>query len=127
MEINKALIVATPHVDRILSGQKTWELRTTGTKMRGRIALIRKGSGTVVGTVDIIDCVGPLTESVMLDNTAKHMVTPERIQCGEVAKYKHAWVLANAKVLHTPVPYQHPSGAVIWVTLQPSVVAQLVA
>lgn len=125
MEITKALIVDTPHVDRILSGHKTWELRTTGTKIRGRIALIRKASGTVVGTVDIIDCLGPLTESVMLDNTAKHLVTPERIKSGEVAKYKHAWVLENARALPNPIPYQHPSGAVIWVNLQPGVVTQL--
>lgn len=127
MEITKALIVDTPHVDRILSGQKTWGLRTRGTKNRGRIALIRRGSGTVVGTVDIVDCIGPLTESIMLDNTAKHLVTPERIKSGEVAKYNHAWVLENAKALPTPVPYQHPSGAVIWVNLQPSVVARLMA
>lgn len=127
MEITKALIIDTPHVDRILSGQKTWELRTTSTKTRGRIALIRKGSGTVVGTVDIIDCIGPLSESMMLDNTAKHLVTPERIKNGEVAKYKHAWVLQNPKPLPTPVRYEHPSGAVIWVNLQPSVVARLMA
>lgn len=127
MAITKALVVDTPHVDRILSGQKNWELRTSGTKIRGRIALIRKGSGTVVGTVDIIDCVGPLSESVMLDNTAKHMVTPERIKSGEVAKYKHAWVLENAKALPMPVSYQHPSGAVIWLNLQPSVVSRLLA
>jgi len=125
MEITKALIVDTPHVDRILSGQKTWELRTTGTKMRGRVALIRKGSGTVVGTVVIRDCVGPLTESVMLENTAKHLVTPERIKSGEVAKYKHAWVLESAQALPRPIPYEHPNGAVIWVNLQPAVVAQL--
>lgn len=125
MEITKALVIDTPHVDRILSGQKTWELRTRRANNRGRIALIRKGSGTVIGTVDIIDCIGPLSESMLLDNTAKHLVTQERIKNGEVAKYKYAWVLQNPKPLATLIPYEHPSGAVIWVNLQPSVVARL--
>jgi len=125
MEITKALIVDTPHVDRILSGQKTWELRSTSTKLRGRVALIRKGSGTVVGTVEIVESLGPLTETAMLDNIARHLVTPERIKNGDVAKYKHAWVLRDAKRLVSPISYYHPSGAVIWVNLQPAVVARL--
>jgi hypothetical protein len=32
-------------------------------------------------------------------------------------KYTFAWVLANARRFKTPVPYRHPSGAVIWVAL----------
>ncbi|QDL35946.1 ASCH domain-containing protein [Rhodoferax sediminis] len=125
MEITKALIIDTPHIDRILAGQKSWELRSTATKVRGPIALIRKGSGTVVGVVEIADSLGPLTEPQMLENTTRHMVTAERIKNGEVAKYKHAWVLKNPRPLTTPIPYEHPNGAVIWVNLQPAVVAQL--
>ncbi len=125
MEITKALIVDTPHIDRILSGQKTWEMRSTATKQRGRIALIRKGSGTVVGTVEVVDCIGPLSQSMMLDNTAHHFVTPERIKSGEVAKYKYAWVLRDAKPLAAPIAYNHPSGAVIWVNLEPVVLSRL--
>jgi hypothetical protein len=32
-------------------------------------------------------------------------------------KETFAWVLANPRLLNAPVPYEHPSGAVIWVTL----------
>lgn len=127
MNITKALIVDTPHIDRILSGQKSWELRSTATKMRGQVALIRKGSGQVVGIVEIADSVGPLTEAQMLDNTTSHLVTADRIKSGEVAKYKHAWVLKNPKPLAKPVAYDHPNGAVIWVNLQPDVVARISA
>ncbi|MCY7307240.1 MAG: hypothetical protein LH632_14045 [Rhodoferax sp.] len=66
-----------------------------------------------------------LTETAMLDNIARHLVTPERIKNGDVAKYKHAWVLRDAKRLVSPISYYHPSGAVIWVNLQPAVVARL--
>lgn len=81
----------------------------------------------MVGTVEILDSLGPLTETAMLDNITKHLVTPERIKNGDVAKYKHAWVRRDAKPLASPIAYEHPSGAVIWVNLQPAVVRRLAA
>ena len=125
MTVTKALIIKTPYVDHILSGQKTWELRTSTTRIRGPIALIRKGSGTVVGTVDLVDSLGPFTETHMLENVRHHLVTPEQFRNGDVARYQHAWVLANPKVLPSPIPYAHPAGAVIWVNLEPEVVSRL--
>ena len=125
MIVTKALIVDMPHVERILSGHKSWEMRSTGTKTRGRIALIRKGSGMVVGTVEIVDSIGPLTEDAMIDNISQHMVTSDRIKNGDVVKYKYAWVLRAPERLALPVAYDHPNGAVIWVNLQPAVSAKL--
>src|SRR5947209_18338036 len=49
----KALIIREPWIGHILSGAKTWEMRTSKTSLRGRIGLIRKGSGVVVGVADI--------------------------------------------------------------------------
>lgn len=83
------------------------------------------GSGQVVGVVEIVDSLGPLTKTQMLGNTDKHLVPAQMIRRGEVGKYNHAWVLKNAKRLTKPVPYDHPNGAVIWVKLQPDVVARL--
>jgi len=37
------------------------------------------------------------------------------------------WVLANARPLVKPVPYSHPSGAVIWVNLEPETAAKVEA
>lgn len=125
MTITKGLIIDTPPIDRILNGIKTWEMRSTATKVRGRIALIRKGSGTVVGTAELVDCVGPLTTDQMLENQQHHQIDPSRIRSGEVAKWKHGWVLTNVRKLAAPVPYAHPSGAVIWVTLAPELGARL--
>ena len=33
----------------------------------------------------------------------------------------YAWVVQNARRLERPVAYRHPSGAVIWVRLEPGV------
>ena len=40
----KGLIIADPWIGYIISGTKTWEMRSRNTTIRGRIALIRKGS-----------------------------------------------------------------------------------
>jgi hypothetical protein len=113
----KGLIIDAPPIDNILSGRKTWEMRSTATKQRGPVALIRKGSGKVVGVAEIIDSIGPLSDADILANQDKHLISQERIRSGAVAKWKHAWILKNVRSLERPVSYRHPSGAVIWVNL----------
>ena len=117
----KGLIIDTPHIDNILSGRKTWEMRSTATKQRGPVALILKGSGVVVGLAEIVDSKGPLGKEDMLANLSKHLIARERIENGEVSKWKHAWIMSGARALPRPVPYTHPSGAVIWVNLDADV------
>ena len=53
--IEKGLIIDEPWISMILRGSKTWEMRKTITKIRGPIALIRKGSKQVVGTADLVE------------------------------------------------------------------------
>jgi hypothetical protein len=113
----KGLIIDTPHIENILSGKKIWEMRSTSTKQRGHIALIRKGSGKIIGTAELTETVGPLETDAMLANQSKHLISAERILSGAVAKWKYGWVMKNAKFLDEPVDYRHPSGAVIWVNL----------
>ena len=125
MQITRGLIIDAPPIDRILAGTKTWEMRTSATKVRERIALIRKGSGTVVGTTEIVDCIGPLNREEMIANADRHQGTMERIEKGEFDKWRFAWVLRDVVKFARSVPYRHPSGAVIWVTLDSSVSSQL--
>lgn len=124
MQITRGLIIDSPPIDRILAGAKTWEMRTTATKVRGRIALIRKGSGTVVGSAEVVGCVGPLTREEMLGNVDRHHGSPDRIERGEFDKWRFAWVLRDVVKFAKSVPYRHPSGAVIWVTLDSAVSSQ---
>ena len=56
----KALIIDEPWISAILRGEKTWEMRKTGCKLRGPIALIKKGAGRVIGVAEVTDCLPPL-------------------------------------------------------------------
>ena len=117
MQITKALIIDTPHIDNILSGIKSWEMRSKKTKIRGHVALIRKKSGTIIGIAEITDSLEPLSDKEMLASKAKHRIDDETLADPRTIKWRFPWVMANAKKLRNPVPYEHPNGAVIWVAL----------
>ena len=111
----RALIIDEPWVGWIISGEKTWEMRSRNTRVRGRIGLIRKGSKAVVGTADLIEILPNLSVWELQANVARHLVPADEIR--EHFKWRTAWVLHHARPLGKPVPYQHPRGAVIWVRL----------
>lgn len=111
----RALLIRSPHIEKILGGNKSWEIRGSRTKIRGRIGLIRSRSGTVVGTCELIDCIGPLSKEELRRNARRAGMKPEEVELPYSRTF--AWVISNPQYLKTPVPYRHPSGAVIWVTL----------
>lgn len=119
------LVIRREPLQRILRGEKTWEMRSKQVHKRGPIALIEKGSGLVVGVANLVDCKGPLNDEEMLANQDKHRIEPERLHAGEVAKWRTAWLLEGVQPLPNPIPYQHPSGAVTWVSLAADVVEQV--
>jgi hypothetical protein len=119
----KGLIVHEPWIDLIVSGAKTWEMRSRNTAVRGRIALIRKGSKAVFGVADLVDTVPKLSQSDLKASVDKHQVLESEID--EDFKWSTAWVLERARPLRRPVPYHHPAGAVIWVNLDSAVAAMV--
>jgi hypothetical protein len=124
----KALIVDDPWITAILKGEKTWEMRKTGCKLRGPIALIRKGSGHVVGVAEVTDCLPPLdTREAYASAEPLHCVPPSDQEQSFTEGWRTPWVLANARPLPEAVPYKHPSGAVIWVNLAPETAAKVEA
>jgi hypothetical protein len=96
-------------------------MRSRNTAVRGRIALIRKGSKTVVGVADLVGTLSKLSLSDLRANVAKHKVSASDID--DEFKHNTAWVLQRAERLRQPVPYRHPAEAVIWVNLAPEVAA----
>jgi hypothetical protein len=116
MMINRALIIKKEHLDNIFDNGKIWEMRTTMTKIRGEIGLIESGSGLIVGTCRIFDCVDlssyPADELQVYGNQF-HRVKDARA----LEKWNKAWIIIDAKRFDTPRPYKHPQGAVIWVKL----------
>jgi hypothetical protein len=110
------LIIRVPWITHILTGRKSWEIRGSKTNIRGRIALIRSGSGLVVGTCDLVDCIGPLTLGELRGNASKAALPASTITKLPYPK-TYAWVLKDAKKLRAAQRYEHPPGAVIWVKL----------
>jgi ASCH domain len=109
----KALLIKQPWIDKILRGKKQWELHGSRTKVRGLIALIQSGTGTVVGTCELMGVKGPLSLAELRRSTARHRVPLKRLPYPRT----YAWVLRGARRLPKSVRYDHPSGAVIWVNL----------
>lgn len=124
----KALIIDEPWIGMILRGEKTWEMRKTATHQRGVVGLIRKGSGLVVGTAEIVGSFPPIdTRGAYAAAEPKHGIPPHRQEATFADGWRTPWVLANARSLPTAVAYEHPSGAVIWVNLAANVATQVEA
>jgi hypothetical protein len=109
----KGLIIKQPWIDYILDGKKIWEIRGSKTNIRGKIELIQSGSGLIVGTCEIVDCI-ELSLSDYQNNITKH-----NIKNVFTMPYKktYAWVISNAQRYDSPRKYKHPNGAIIWVNL----------
>ena len=123
----KALLVKQPWIEKILSHEKTWELRGSSTKNLGKIALIESGTGLVVGTCDLVSVEGPLSIEDLRHNISRHCVSVQQLERSTTRRYKkiYAWCLKNAYRLPESVPYSHPNGAVIWVNLTSEVTSRV--
>ena len=121
----KGLIVRQPWIGKILAGSKTWEMRSTGWKHRGPIALIEKGSGLVVGVARMVDDRAPLTLTEMLKTIHLHGIPADDIPGVVRDGWVRPWVLTDVRRLNRPVPYLHPSGAVKTVNLDETVSRQV--
>lgn len=114
IQVTKGLIIDTPWIDYILSGDKIWEMRSTATKIRGTIALIQKGTGNIVGLATLTDSLPEMTIEELVASQDKHKV--DYLQRPELQKWNKPWVLNDARRI-PPTRYTHKQGAVIWVNL----------
>ena len=112
VETNKGLIIKKEWLDKIFDEGKVFEMRSTKTKIRGKIKLIESKSGTIVGECDLIDC-HELTDLEKVSEIENHKVYDLSL----LDRWSYAWHLSNPVRYEVPVPYQHPRGAVIWVNL----------
>ena len=124
----KALVIDEPWIDKILRGKKIWEMRKATCRIRGRIGLIRKGSGQVVGVADLVDSKAPLASRKEYAVAERfHGIPPDQQAQAFAGGWRTPWVLARVRPLPRPVRYIHPSGAVIWVNLAADVETQIAA
>lgn len=116
MQITKGLIIDEPWISKILNGEKVWEMRSNQATHRGSFALIRKGSGQVIGVANLSGVSGPYNVSSLVDTLGKHCVEPFIFNQPDY-KWWYAWELSEVVRLSTPVRYIHKNGAVTWVQL----------
>lgn len=113
--MDRAFIAKEHWGNLILDRKKLWEIRGTGTTVRGRVGVIFSGSGMIYGSVEIVS-----SSALMREDFERHNGL-HRIQCCfEELPYKnpHIWYLKEAIRFKEPIPYRHPQGAVIWVNLE---------
>ena len=109
----KGLIIKKPWVDYILNSDKIWEIRGSKTKIRGKIELIQSGSGLVVGSCEIIDCIHLSLEEYKANAKKHHITNTDKLPYNQT----YAWVIKNPTRYEHPRKYKHPKGAIIWVNL----------
>ena len=112
-EIERALIVRQPWLDLILSGEKTWEMRSKPTKVRGRIGLIEQGTGLIVGECELVNSGESINNFNLGYGQHLHKVNDFDL----LEKWHYPWVLSNAVRYEVPIKYKHPRGAVTWVRI----------
>ena len=121
------LIIREPWIGFILDGTKSWEMRTSPAPRRGRVALIRKGTGLVVGTAEIVDSLPPLDAAALAATRDWHRI-PANLDAEVLAAgWVHPWVLRDVRRLPRPVPAGQKPGQVIWVPLDPGAIAAVEA
>jgi len=125
MTIKSGLVIRPRWIELILQGKKTWEMRSVSTRIRGPIGLICQGSGLVVGTARLTDSRPALTRDDYMRYREKHAVPESMLDEVFANRWVFPWVLAGVHRLPKPVPYRHKSGAVIFVTLEQSVVGAI--
>lgn len=110
----KGLIIKDTWIEKILNGEKTWEIRGSNTKIRGTIALIKSGTGMIFGTA-VLNRSFAITPEAFAQGYKNHRI-PETVEMPY--KQPHVWELSAVKRYESPIPYKHPQGAVIWVNLK---------
>ncbi|WP_374032884.1 hypothetical protein [Bdellovibrio bacteriovorus] len=117
----KVLNIAQPNAHYIFHSGKNIENRTMATTIRGTVAIYASKTynsarfedatitkddcefGVILGFVDVVDCV---TEENLSKSIKKWFHGP------------YGYVLANPRLLKSPIPVTPPQGAVIWWDLQ---------
>ena len=117
-EKDRGLIIEEKWIEKILSGEKTWEIRKRKTNIRGTISLIKEGK--IYGKVKILDC-KKMTKGEILDpNSIKKHCVEDINGFKDYGKRTYFYVLIVEKVETTDgvhKGYIHPKGAQEWVVL----------
>jgi len=124
MQVSKGLVVKKRWLDLILSGEKTWEMRSENLGFRGPIALIEARTRRIRGIADLVD-VGPaLSRQQMMDAINFHRIPHNEIDSAIARRWVRPWVLRNVRRIDPPIYSKHlPGGS--WRNLDSSAAAEI--
>ena len=120
--MQSGLVIRERWINLVLKGEKTWEMRSQRTNIRGRVALIQQGTGLVVGTACLMDSLAPLSRESYMNHRDRHAIPESMLDEVLAARWIYPWVLSDARRLPVAVPYTHKSGAVTFVRLDDAVI-----
>ena len=125
-----ALLIRPEWCEQIFKGLKRWEIRSQPTTKRERICIAPCGAGTLMGEVNLVDClqVGiknakgewePWGSSKNFlwneENLKKHGILDPKVM--DKHRKLYAWVFDDVQLYETPVVYKHLPGCRSWMTL----------
>jgi len=111
----KGLIVREPYATLIVNGKKTWEIRKNPTKIRGRILIISQGKA--IGSVELVDVIGPFTVEELSEHFDKHQVDSNFLEEYSKGKLLYAWVLKNPHIFEKPISVKLKKGVQVWANM----------
>jgi hypothetical protein len=97
-------------INLILSGKKTWEIRTRNTNIRERIALGNTKIKCYVGYATIVDSV-EMKISELFKHNEKHQANDFIKQYAKGRETLFIWVLKDIKAEHEPKTYSYSTGS----------------
>ena len=117
-----ALIVKRPWAELLIQGDKRWELRSCSTTKRGRIAVAAGGTQTLLGEIDLVDCVkvserGRSLLPLPLESFEHLHKVPDLSVLNYQDKSIFAWVMANPCPYSPVKTFVRDRGPVVWVSL----------
>ncbi len=110
----RSLVVREPWASLIVGGRKTWEIRRYPTRVRGRIGIV-SGRG-LIGTVRLVEVLGPFTVGELLRHVEKHLAPEEVLREYAGGSELYAWVLEEPEEFPEPFQVERPRGPRTWVT-----------
>ena len=106
------LVIKPEWAQRIITGDKIWEIRSGRTEKVGqRIGISMSGSSSVCAWATLKECHGPLTEGEWRATRDYHRCTQEARPYG---KRTCAWEMRDIVVQIPPLRFTRKRGAVIW-------------
>jgi hypothetical protein len=117
----KGLIIDGLHLDRILEGTGSLEMRSGFTNQCELIALIKEDCKLIVGIANLVGIYKPLSYQTYHQLGNHERVSEERLQSGNIDNWDIAWVLENSRALGKAVSYPVFNDFDRWVNLEPEI------